>query len=105
MVCSFVLNCKRNRGIAQLVARLSGGQEVVSSSLATPTKKIRQVSTCRIFLSIAKAMVYHHALARISSPKGISPTECCMFFRNDDIQCRCIDDMQNFVLMICTPSA
>ena len=26
------------RGIAQLVARLSGGQEVVSSSLATPTK-------------------------------------------------------------------
>lgn len=28
-----------NRGIAQLVARLSGGQEVVSSSLATPTKK------------------------------------------------------------------
>ena len=29
---------KSNRGIAQLVARLSGGQEVVSSSLATPTK-------------------------------------------------------------------
>ena len=39
MVCSFVLNCKQNRGIAQLVARLSGGQEVVSSSLATPTRK------------------------------------------------------------------
>ena len=32
-------------------------------------RKIRQVSTCRIFLSIAKAMVYHHALACISSPK------------------------------------
>ena len=27
------------RGIAQLVARLSGGQEVMSSSLVTPTKK------------------------------------------------------------------
>ena len=45
-------------------------------SLLQPTKniffvafiqKIRQVSTCRIFLSIAKAMVYHHALACISS--------------------------------------
>ena len=24
------------------------------------SQKIRQVSTCRIFLSIAKAMVYHH---------------------------------------------
>ena len=28
-----------NRGMAQLVARLSGGQEAVSSSLATPTIK------------------------------------------------------------------
>ena len=28
-----------NRGMAQLVARLSGGQEAVSSSLATPTNK------------------------------------------------------------------
>ena len=26
----------------------------------TLRQKIRQVSTCRIFLSIAKAMVYHH---------------------------------------------
>ena len=34
-----------------------------------PSQKIRQVSTCRIFLSIAKAMAYHHALACISSPK------------------------------------
>ena len=34
-----------------------------------PCQKIRQVSTCRIFLSIAKAMAYHHALACISSPK------------------------------------
>ena len=34
-----------------------------------PSQKIRQVSTCRIFLSFAKAMVYHHALACISSPK------------------------------------
>lgn len=34
-----MIKYKSNRGIAQLVARLSGGQEVVSSSLATPTKK------------------------------------------------------------------
>lgn len=34
-----MIKYKSNRGIAQLVARLSGGQEVVSSSLATPTRK------------------------------------------------------------------
>ena len=32
------------RGIAQLVARLSGGQEVMSSSLGTPTKKKSRAS-------------------------------------------------------------
>ncbi len=34
--------------MAQLVARLSGGQEAVSSSLATPTKYVVTVS-CHVF--------------------------------------------------------
>ena len=33
------INVIFNRGMAQLVARLSGGQEAVSSSLATPTNR------------------------------------------------------------------
>lgn len=32
---------KNARGVAQLVACLTGGQEVASSSLATPTKEMR----------------------------------------------------------------
>ena len=34
-------NITRCPGVAQLVARLTGGQEAVSSSLATRTKRVR----------------------------------------------------------------
>ncbi len=44
------------------------------------------------FLSIAKAMVYHHAIACISSPKAYIISRRLYFFRNDDIQ--------HFVLII-----
>ena len=61
-------------------------------------QKNRQVSTCRIFLSIAKAMVYHQPhLGWISSITAsrycISSAVGCILFRNDDIQ--------HSVLMIC----
>ena len=46
-----------------------------------------------LFLSIAKAMAYHHALACISSPQAYIINRRLYRFRNDDIQ--------NFVLMIC----
>ena len=36
-------------------------------------QKIRLVKTSRIFLSIAKAMEYHHALACISSRAAMPP--------------------------------
>ena len=36
--------------MAQLVARLSGGQEAVSSSLATPTKKTQWFITVVFFV-------------------------------------------------------
>ena len=45
-----------------------------------------------LFLSIAKAMAYHHALACISSPQAYIINRRLYRFRNDDIQ--------NFVLMI-----
>ena len=47
------------RGIAQLVARLSGGQEVVGSSPATPTKKVVFFDTT--FFIHYGVMAYHHA--------------------------------------------
>ena len=40
---------------------------------------------CSIFLSIAKAMVYHHALACISSPKAYIISRRLYHFRNDDM--------------------
>jgi hypothetical protein len=45
-----------------------------------------------LFLSIAKAMAYHHALACISSPQAYIINRRLYRFRNDDIQ--------NCVLMI-----
>ena len=45
------------------------------------------------FLSIAKAMAYHRALACISSPKVYIINRRLYYFRNDDIQ--------DCVLMIC----
>ena len=43
------IKSKNIRGMAQLVARLSGGQEAVSSSLATPTN-IKKTVYYRLFL-------------------------------------------------------
>ena len=45
------------------------------------------------FLSIAKAMAYHHAFACISSPKVYIINRRLYYFRNDDIQ--------DCILMIC----
>ena len=39
-----------------------------------------------LFLSIAKAMAYHHALACISSPQAYIINRRLYRFRNDDIQ-------------------
>ncbi len=62
------------------------------------------------FLSIAKAMVYHHALARISSRAALPPLYLITslgvyqkFFRNDDLQWLTplmIDDIQCFALIL-----
>ena len=54
-------------------------------------QKMQVELTC-IFLSIAIAVVYHHAVACISSPKVYIINRKIVYFRNDDIQ--------NFVLMI-----
>ena len=56
-------------GVAQLVRALPWHGRGHRFESYRPHQKIRQVSACRIFLSIAKAMAYHHALACISSPK------------------------------------
>ena len=73
-----------------------------------PSQKIRQVSTCRIFLSkpqawhiiatqswissrAATALVSHHAPA-------------CIFLRLDDIQCSALMIYRNELRMIYTPS-
>ena len=53
-----------------------------------------------LFLSIAKAMAYHHALACISSPEVHIINRRLYRFRNDDMPQQVADDMQNFVLMI-----
>ena len=45
--------CNMHPGVAQLVARLTGGQEAVSSSLATRTKKRRRTSVLlRFFILV-----------------------------------------------------
>ena len=103
--------------MAQLVARLSGGQEVMSSSLVTPTKKevTFVYQKLLLFLSIAKAMAYHHALACISSAlSSISRqgeyliNRRLYLFRNDDMPlfewmicnfCE-IDDIQGYALIL-----
>ena len=54
--------------LAHLVERDLAKVEVAGSSPVIRSKKF-QVVGLGIFLSIAKAMVYHHALACISSPK------------------------------------
>ena len=63
----------------------------------------------RLFLSIAKAMAYHHALACISSPKVHIINRRLYRFRNDDIPrtalrmiCNSsrIDDIQGFALIV-----
>ena len=51
-----------------------------------PHQKSR-INRIRLFLSIAKAMVYYHALACISLPLGAYHQPIgCILFRNDDIQ-------------------
>ena len=64
----------------------------VQIPFSAPIKEVTFVyQKLLLFLSIAKAMVCHHALACISSAVG------CICFRNDDIQ--------HFVLMICRADA
>ena len=59
---------QRFGGLAQLGEHLPYKQRVTGSSPVVPTKK-DQVERLGLFLSIAKATVYHHALACILSPK------------------------------------
>ena len=52
------------------------------------------------FLSIAKAMVYHHALACISSPQAYIINRRLYRFCNDDIQCSALMIYRNKLRMI-----
>ena len=77
-------NLKAHGGIAQLVERLNGIQEVRDSSSLISTKK--DESFCfRLFLSIAKAMVYHCRQAYIIT-EGVYHQPKVAFFCNNDIQ-------------------
>ena len=53
-------------GVAQLVARLTGGQEAAGSSPVTSTKNPSTLSADFLFKPIG--LVYHHAIACISLP-------------------------------------
>ena len=81
--------------VAHLVERHLAKVEVASSSLVIRSKKEVTFGKQKLFLflSIAKAMAYHHALACISSPQAYITNRRLYRFRNDDIQ--------HFVLMIC----
>ena len=52
-----------------MTRNLVGHESAARVQISDPPPKNRQVSTCRFFYPIAKAMAYHHALACISSPK------------------------------------
>ena len=81
--------------VAHLVERHLAKVEVASSSLVIRSKKevTFVYQKLLLFLSIAKAMAYHHALACISLPQAYIVNRRLYRFRNDDIQ--------HFVLMIC----
>ncbi len=55
-------------GVAQLVARLTGGQEAAGSSPVTRTKNPSTLSADFLFKPIG--LVYHHAIACISLPRS-----------------------------------
>ncbi|MBQ3057048.1 MAG: hypothetical protein IJC95_06150, partial [Clostridia bacterium] len=82
---------------------------VVGSSPPAPAKKIRQVSTCRIFLS--KPQAWHIIAAQravhIISPGGAVShhAPACISLRLDDIQCFALMIYRNKLRMIYTPSA
>ena len=66
---------------------------MIAFSVQRPKKEVTFVyQKLLLFLSIAKAMAYHHALACISSPQAYIINRRLYRFRNDDIQ--------NCVLMI-----
>ena len=77
-----------HRGIAQLVEYWSPKPWVVGSSPSAPAKKevTFVYQKLLLFLSIAKAMAYHHALACISSQQAYIINRRLYRFRNDDIQ-------------------
>ena len=54
--------------MAQLVARLSGGQEAVSSSLATPTKR------CKGHDKVTFLFYYKHFISFIDTTKNVIKT-------------------------------
>ena len=54
--------------VAQQVEQLTRNEQVARSNRVSSSKKLSFFGT-RVFLSIAKAMVYHHALACISSTR------------------------------------
>ena len=63
-----VISRRAKRGISPKNARVQVYTKTPGNIFfVLPSQKIRQVKPCRIFLCIAKAMVYHHALACVSS--------------------------------------
>ena len=94
-------------GVAQLVRASDCGSEGRGFESHHPPQKRKGLSADKpfLFLSIAKAMAYHHDLSCISSPQVYIISHMLYPFRNDDIQCLCIGDIQNFVLMICKAHA
>ena len=82
--------------LAQLVEHSLDVRRVSGSSPLMSTKKevTFVYQKLLLFLSIAKAMAYHHALACISSPKVHIINRRLYRFRNDDIPQQVADDMQ-----------
>ena len=87
-----------NRGMAKFGIALGSGPRGHGFESRYSDQKIRQVSTCRIFLSKPTGLVYHHASACISSRAATPPLY--LITPSGVYICR-LDDIQNFVLMIC----
>ncbi len=74
-------------GVAELADALDLGSSVSDMQVRplSPAPKNGKRKLV-VFLSIAKAMVYHHTKRASHHRRCISSAQGCIFFRNDDIQ-------------------
>ena len=92
--------------VAQSVEHILGKDEVTSSNLVISSKKFDKFRLVDFFYPLRKQWYIITTQSWISSAVGcISSAVGCIFCRNDDIQGFRLGDIQNFVLMICTPLA